>query len=497
MPQTHAVTAGDVGHAELLFPTTKRCIYRMRVVPAVTAAYSGRISDFRAGSAQRSCFSSGLLSSTIKPDTFCEKPDLLNASRVGKTVQRRFTSLTSRGHVSEFPKLLIVQRALTSLLVFVLSFAAYPQSVDAQDQPGPSEARPAPQYTQQTPEELQRLVAPIALYPDSLVAQILGASTFPEQLVDADRWVQAHPDVRGAALAQAVDQLPWDPSVKALVAFPSVLGNMDKNLSWTSSLGDAYYNQEQDVIDAVQVMRRRAQEAGHLNSTPQQTVTTQSSEIVIEPVSPEIVYVPAYDPWIVYGEPVAAWGGWYPYPGIWVDGPVIAFGVGFGVGYFGDYGWGWHHWGCDWHHHYAVHDHGRYYSTSRTFYNRDKFYRGEATRGMYNRPERAPEPFAGSHGAARGYAEPRGQSEAHFGAFDADRGTARRDAEPRGRSDARFGAVGGESLASHGNFEARTESGVRSGAFSGYGSGGDERSFSSRGSASFGRGGGSHGGGRH
>ena len=136
MPQTHAVTAGDVGHAELLFPTTKRCIYRMRVVPAVTAAYSGRISDFRAGSAQRSCFSSGLLSSTIKPDTFCEKPDLLNASRVGKTVQRRFTSLTSRGHVSEFPKLLIVQRALTSLLVFVLSFAAYPQSVDAQDQPG-------------------------------------------------------------------------------------------------------------------------------------------------------------------------------------------------------------------------------------------------------------------------------------------------------------------------------------------------------------------------
>jgi hypothetical protein len=116
---------------------------------------------------------------------------------------------------------------------------------------------------------------------------------------------------------------------------------------------------------------------------------------------------------------------------------------------------------------------------------------------MYNRPERAPEPFAGSHGAARGYAEPRGQSEAHFGAFDADRGTARRDAEPRGQSDARFGAVSGESLASHGNFEARTESGVRSGAFSGYGSGGDERSFSSRGSASFGRGGGFHGGGRH
>src|ERR1700752_995785 len=301
-------------------------MYRMRVGPAVTAAYSGRISGFRAGSAQRSCFSSGLLSSTIKPDTFCEKPDLLNASRGGKTVQRRFTSLTSRGHVSEFPKLLIVQRALTSLLVFVLSFAAYPQSVDPQDQPGPSEARPAPQYTQQTPEELQRLVAPIALYPDSLVAQILGASTFPEQVVEADRWVQAHPDLKGQALGQAVDQQPWDPSVKALTAFPSVLGNMDKNLSWTSSLGDAYYNQQQDVMDAVQVMRQRAQEAGNLETTEQQTVTTQDSSIVIEPASPEIVYVPAYDPWVVYGGPIVAWPGWYRYPGIWYEGPSLFFG---------------------------------------------------------------------------------------------------------------------------------------------------------------------------
>jgi hypothetical protein len=114
-------------------------------------------------------------------------------------------------------------------------------------------------YTQQTPEQLQQLVAPIALYPDSLVAQILAASTFPEQVVEADRWVQAHPDLKGDALGQAVDQQPWDPSVKALTAFPSVLGNMDKNLSWTSSLGDAYYNQQQDVMDAVQVMRQRAQ----------------------------------------------------------------------------------------------------------------------------------------------------------------------------------------------------------------------------------------------
>ena len=165
-------------------------------------------------------------------------------------------------------------------LAFVL--VIWPQNVPArQDPPTPPQGAPAPAaqappYTQQTPEQLQQLVAPIALYPDSLVAQILAASTFPEQVVEADRWVQAHPDLKGDALGQAVDQQPWDPSVKALTAFPSVLGNMDKNLSWTSSLGDAYYNQQQDVMDAVQVMRQRAQQAGNLKTTPQQTVTTKA-----------------------------------------------------------------------------------------------------------------------------------------------------------------------------------------------------------------------------
>ena len=211
-----------------------------------------------------------------------------------------------------------------------------------------------PPYTQQTPEQLQQLVAPIALYPDSLVAQVLAASTFPEQVVEADRWVQANPDLQGDALAQAVDQQPWDPSVKALTAFPSVLGNMDKNLSWTSSLGDAYYNQQQDVMDAVQVMRQRAQAAGNLKTTPQQTVATQDSSIIIQPASPDVVYVPAYDPWVIYGDPLVAWPGWYPYPGIWYDGPYLSFGIGFGIGFFGGFGWGWGHWGFDWHHRYPA-----------------------------------------------------------------------------------------------------------------------------------------------
>ena len=133
------------------------------------------------------------------------------------------------------------RRSLIPMLCSVLLLAVWPRTLTAQqDQQAPpqqpqdqqSQAASAPPYAQQSPEQLQRLVAPIALYPDSLVAQILAAATFPEQVVEADRWVQSNPDVKGDALGKAVDQQPWDPSVKALTAFPSVLGNMDKNLSW-------------------------------------------------------------------------------------------------------------------------------------------------------------------------------------------------------------------------------------------------------------------------
>src|SRR5271165_1343540 len=140
-----------------------------------------------------------------------------------------------------FLRLRSAKRLLAALLPLSLLLAAWPHSLLA-DQDAPAQASSQPPYTQQTPEELQRLVAPIALYPDSLVAQILAASTFPDQLVEADRWVQANPNLQGEALGEAVNQQRWDPSVKALTAFPSVLGNMDKNLVWASSLGDAYYN---------------------------------------------------------------------------------------------------------------------------------------------------------------------------------------------------------------------------------------------------------------
>jgi hypothetical protein len=400
-------------------------------------------------------------------------------------VKTRFKNMEIFERAEAYLKPRLDRQLLVFLLPLALLFVAWPQNLSAQqDEQEPAQASEGQQYIQQTPEQLQQLVAPIALYPDSLVAEILAASTFPEHVVEADQWVQAHPDLKGDALAQAVDQQPWDPSVKALTAFPSVLGNMDKNLSWTSSLGDTYYNQEQDVMDAVQVMRQRAQEAGKLKNTEQQTVTTQDSNIVIKAASPEIVYVPAYDPWVIYGDPIVAWPGWYPYPGIWYGGPYLSFGVGFGIGYYGGYGWGWHHWGSDWHHRVVIHDHDRYYSRSTTFYNRNNYRTGEA-RGEFsrdhgrfsgdqggdrarsnegnrpasanadspgeveNRPAPAARPFEGNNNAARGYAEPRGQS------------------------------------------------GVRSGAFSGYDHGGETRGYSSRGSASFGGGAARGGGVRH
>ena len=151
-------------------------------------------------------------------------------------------------------------------------------------------------------ENLQQLVAPIALYADALVAQILTASTFPEQVVLAERWLQAHPDLKGEALGRAVDAQPWDPSIKALTAFPAVLGNMDKNLAWTSSLGEAYTRQPQNVMTTLQDMRRRARAAGTLKSTPQQAVAADEDRITIVPADDNEVFVPAYDPWDAYGD---------------------------------------------------------------------------------------------------------------------------------------------------------------------------------------------------
>jgi hypothetical protein len=384
---------------------------------------------------------------------------MLEASR--DEVQRSFKEMNTFKSDAVFSWRGLGKQTIACVLSLALLLAAGPVSLLAQDSPQDQDAQAAPPpgdqappagaqapaYAQQTPEQLQRLVAPVALYPDSLVAQILAASTFPDEVVEADRWVQAHPDLKGQALGDAVNQQPWDPSVKALTAFPSVLGNMDKNLSWTSTLGDAYYNQQQDVMDAVQVMRRKARDAGALKTTQQEVVKDDGPDIEVEPADPAVVYVPAYNPWLVYGYPIVAWPGWYPYPGIWFGGPYLSFGLGFGIGWFGGFGWGWGHWGFNWHGRYAMYNGGRYFSHSRTFYNRRNFGRGGFARGPAFHGGVGARPFEGDRQAARGYAAPHGQS------------------------------------------------GVRSGAFSGYDHGGESRSYASRGRSSFGGGGGFRGGG--
>src|SRR5437879_11447836 len=143
-------------------------------------------------------------------------------------------------------------------------------------------------------------------------------------------------------------------------------------------------------MDAVQAMRQKAEAAGDLNSTSQEKVTEKGKTIVIEPADPEIVYVPEYNPWLVYGAPIGIWPGWYSHPGLFLAGPGIAFGFGFGVGYFGGFGWGWHHWGSDWHHHDVRFDHHHYESHSRVFANRNNFNHGGGFHG------------GGSHGGPAG-----------------------------------------------------------------------------------------------
>ncbi|MGO8984042.1 MAG: DUF3300 domain-containing protein [Terriglobales bacterium] len=235
--------------------------------------------------------------------------------------------------------------------------AAPQQVADSAAQSGPagqdsSNSGPAPAPL--SSDQLDALVAPIALYPDALVAQVLAAATNPDQITYADDWLAQNRNLTGAAAGQAVNEQSWDPSVKALTQFSSVLDNLAHNLSWTSSLGQAFANQQADVMAAVQVMRAKAQAAGTLQSNSQITVTQPaSSTIVIQPANPQVVYVPQYNPAVVYGAPVVV--PMYVAPPL----PVASFGLYFGSGitigatfggggWGGGFGWGWHAWNVNW-----------------------------------------------------------------------------------------------------------------------------------------------------
>ena len=198
-------------------------------------------------------------------------------------------------------------------------------------------------------EELDQMLAPIALYPDELLVQVLMAATYPLEVVRASRWVKANPNLRGDQLAAALEQEDWDPSVKSLANFPSVLQMMNDRLEWTQKLGDAFLAQEEQIMDSVQKLRKKAQAEGRLRTTNEQTVIEdlQSQTIIIEPAVPEVVYVPVYDPTIVYGP---WWWPAYPPYYYYPRGGVVGFGFGVAVGVAWGYAWG----GFNWHHHDVV-----------------------------------------------------------------------------------------------------------------------------------------------
>jgi len=277
---------------------------------------------------------------------------------------------TTEGAIGMFTN--SIRQFLSIALAFVLVIASS-EAVNGGQTPTtiPSADTGSPTDTAtQTASELQALVAPIALYPDSLVAQILTASTFPDEVAIANYWLGQNKSLTGNALMQTVDKQTWDPSVKALTEFPSVLENMATNLTWTSSLGEAYHNQQADVMAAIQTLRAQAKAKGNLKSSSQITVVQQSPQvIVIQPTNPQVVYVPQYNPAIVYGYPyvVPAYVAPAYSAGDVAAAGIIGFGAGIAVGAMmagGCCGWGYSSWNCGWHGTAVVYHGGGYYGNS-------------------------------------------------------------------------------------------------------------------------------------
>jgi uncharacterized membrane protein YgcG len=261
----------------------------------------------------------------------------------------------------------LIHKATAVMMSILLVLTVIPLNASAQaDSQGASPpASQTDEYALLTADELDGLVAPIALYPDALVAQVLGAATFPYEIVDAVVWLKQNSSLTGESLMTAVDQQSWDPAVKALTQFPTVLDDLAKNLAWTSSLGEASATQQQDVMAAIQRMRAKAYAAGNLKSSPEIKVVQESPQaIVIQPANPQIVYVPTYNPTVIYGAPVVVPG--YSSAGV-ATAAVIGFGAGIAVGalaYGGCCGWGWGYWGTSWHSHTIIYNRNIYLGNS-------------------------------------------------------------------------------------------------------------------------------------
>jgi hypothetical protein len=352
--------------------------------------------------------------------------------------------------------------------------------------------------------DIDAIVAPIALYPDALVAQILAGATYPDQITEADKWLKDNANLKGDALMQAVNKQPWDPSVKALTEFPSVLDNMANNLSWTSALGDVSYNQQADVMAAIQRLRKQAKDAGNLKSTSQMTVVQQSPQtIVIQPANPQVVYVPTYSPTVVYGTP------YYPpgySTGAMVATGLISFGVGMAVGAAlsnSCCGWGWNSWGCGWHGGSVTYNRNVYVSRSNVYANgnRYNYNSGRYTNG--NRPTNYPANVNRSgnrntnvsgntvnvNGGNRNNVNNANNGNRNNNNVNRGNNTGGYGTNRTGNNNANRPAASTRPSASPDRgYGQRPATGTKTGAFSGYGAGGNTRAQSNRGQSSMGGG---------
>jgi hypothetical protein len=244
-------------------------------------------------------------------------------------------------------------------------------------------ANPAPAYVELDATQLDQLVAPIALDPDSLVAQILTAATYPDQVSEADNWLNQNMNLPPDQRAAGANNMSWDPAVKGLIEFPSTLDNLAKNAAWASQLGNAYYNQPGDVMNAVQAMRLQAQQSNTLVTTVQQRIVVEAGLIEIVPVNPAVVFVPYYNPWAIWGTLFVAYPGFVvlpPPPGIIVA-TGIAFDPAVALGVYASFNWGFAAWAPAWDGGTVLFNHTTYISNSVTVFNHGYF--GYHDRGVF------------------------------------------------------------------------------------------------------------------
>ena len=384
------------------------------------------------------------------------------------------------------------KQVLTWLLILLL---AAPPAAMGQDAGGASQST-------LTEEQLTQMVAPIALYPDELLSQILMASTYPLEVVQASRWVKQNKGLKEDALAKALEKLPWDPSVKSLVNFPQVLDMMNEKLDWTATLGDAFLSQPKEVMSMVQKLRAKAETEGNLKTTAEQKVVVEkeTQTIIIQPASPQVVYVPVYNPTVVYGAwPYPYYPPYYYYPTGYVAGAAaFSFLAGVAVGAAWGYAWG----GCNWHGGNVDIDINRNANINRNI-NRGNYAnqmpaKGQGGQGTW---QHNPQHRQGVAYRDQGTSQRFGQSQARSAENRqaargyGDRGSVGSREGGQGRDLGSSGGMGSrESLGQSGSRE-RTGGGDRS-AFGGSGSGKSERMASQRGRTSRGSsGGGSRGGG--